>query len=168
MTEEETDSERTAQTNEDGNYVVTNLEPGTYTISVELAGFKRFVKVGNVLVSDGRLTINVALETGAVTETVSITAEAGDTVNSTSGEIARVIDAEQVTNLALNGRNFVQLASLIPGAPLLDFDAIAQTTSISQGGLSINGNRSEANNLTIDGGYNLAKEIGRASCRERV
>jgi hypothetical protein len=147
---------RTAQTDAEGFYVITNLPPGSYTVTVERSGFKKVIKGGNVLVSDGRVTVDAVLETGEVTETVTVTAEAGETVNSTSGEIARVVDGEQVQNMALNGRNFLQLATLIPGAPLLDFDAIAQTTG-GGGTISINGGRADSNNLTVDGGFNLVK-----------
>lgn len=114
------------------------------------------VAVTNVLVADGRLTVDAALESGQVTETVTVTAAAGETVNTTSGEIACVVDGEQVMDMALNGRNFLQLATLIPGAPLPGFDAIAQTTT---GGdtISVNGSRADSNNFTVDGGFNLFK-----------
>ena len=125
-------------------------------MAVELSGFKTFVTSGNVLVADGRLTVDPTLEAGEVSETVTVTAQAGETVNTTSGEIARVVDGEQVQSLALNGRNFLQLATLVPGAPLLDFDAIAQTTG-GGGTIAVNGSRSDSNNLTVDGGFNLLK-----------
>ena len=100
---------RTARADDAGFYVVTNLPPGDYSVAVEHRGFKTFVASGNVLVADGRLTVDATLETGAVTETVTVTAEAGETVNTTSGEIARVVDGDQAQSLALNGRNFLQL-----------------------------------------------------------
>src|SRR6266508_5636713 len=156
ITNEATQIARAATTDDEGFYVVTNLPPGNYAVAVERAGFKKVLTSGNVLVADGRLTVALTLDAGAVNETVNVTAEAGETVNTTSGEIARVVDGEQVQNLALNGRNFLQLATLVPGAPLLDFDAIAQTTSGS-GTIAVNGSRSDSNNLTVDGGFNLLK-----------
>lgn len=156
VTNEATQISRVAMTDGEGFYVVTNLPPGSYAVAVERAGFRKVLTGGNVLVADGRSTVDVTLEAGAVSETVNVTAEAGETVNTTSGEIARVVDAQQVQNMALNGRNFLQLAMLIPGAPLLDFDAIAQTTSNS-GTIAVNGSRSDSNNLTVDGGFNLLK-----------
>jgi hypothetical protein len=156
VTNEATQIVRTTRTNDEGFYVVTNLPPGDYTITVEHGGFKLFVTSGNVLAADGRLTVDAALEAGSVSETVTVNARAGETVNTTSGEIARVVDGEQIQNLALNGRNFLQLATLVPGAPLLDFDAIAQTTSNS-GTIAVNGSRADSNNLTVDGGFNLLK-----------
>jgi hypothetical protein len=147
---------RTARTDDAGFYVITNLPPGDYAVAVELSGFKTFVTSGNVLVADGRLTVDATLQAGEVTETVTVTAAAGETVNTTSGEIARVVDGEQAQSLALNGRNFLQLVTLVPGAPLLDFDAIAQTTG-GGGTIAVNGSRGDSNNLTVDGGFNLLK-----------
>src|SRR5262245_48343769 len=149
-----TDIPRTAQTDPSGFYVVTNLPVGDYAVLVERQGFKKASKTGYTLVADGRLTVDFVLETGAVTETIEVTAAAGETVNSTSGELARVIDSSQVQELALNGRNYMQLTTLIPGAPLLNDDQLAMMTDL---GVSqpINGNRGNSNLLTIDGGFNL-------------
>src|SRR5262249_55213204 len=82
-----------------------------------------------------------------------IVAATGETVNSTSGEVARVIDQSQVQELALNGRNYLQLTTLIPGAPLLNDDQLGLMTglSVSQ---PINGTRGNQNLLTVDGGFN--------------
>jgi Carboxypeptidase regulatory-like domain len=156
VTNEATQITRMATTDEEGFYVITNLPPGNYTVAIEHGGFKKALTKNNVLVADGRLTVDATLEAGQVSETITVTAAAGETVNTTSGEIARVVDGEQVVNLALNGRNFLQLATLIPGAPLLDIDAIAQTTG-GGGNISINGSRNDSNNLTVDGGFNLLK-----------
>ena len=83
-------------------------------------------------------------------------AVAGETINRTSGEIARVVDSTQVQNLALNARNYLQLATLIPGSALTDFNPLAATTSLGTGTQAINGNRGGANNLNVDGVFNLA------------
>ncbi len=154
ITNEATNQTRTAQTDVNGFYVATNLAVGDYTVTVEQAGFKRSVKTGFSLGADGRLTVDFALEPGAVTESVEVVASAGEAVNSTSGEVARVIDQAQVQELALNGRNYLQLTTLIPGAPLLEDNALSLTTSLSVS-QPINGNRGNANNLTVDGGSNL-------------
>jgi hypothetical protein len=145
---------RTATTDENGFYVVTNLPVGTYSATVEQQGFKKTAKTGYELVADGRLTVDFQLEAGEVTESVQIVGSAGETVNSTSGEVQRVIDGGQVQDLALNGRNYMQLTQLIPGAPVLTDDALNLMTSLSVS-QPINGNRGNANSLTVDGGFNL-------------
>ena len=120
ITNEATQQARTSMTDPNGFYVATNLPVGNYTLTVEHQGFKKTAKTGYNLVADGRLSVDFALETGAVTESVEIVAATGEAVNSVSGEVARTVDQSQVQELALNGRNYLQLTTLIPGAPLLD------------------------------------------------
>jgi hypothetical protein len=144
---------RSAVTDNSGAYVFVSLPIGAYTVAAELAGFKKSSKAGYQLVADGRLTADFQLAVGQVTEVVEVTVQ-GETVNTISGEIARVVDREQVQNLALNGRNYMQLASLIPGAPLLNDNALAIMTDLGIG-QSINGSRNNASLLTVDGGFNM-------------
>jgi Cna protein B-type domain./TonB-dependent Receptor Plug Domain. len=155
VTNSATNAARTATTDESGFYTVTNLPVGTYSISVERQGFKKANQTDNVLAADTRLTVNFSLEAGSVSETVEVTTAAGETVNTTSGEVARVVDKRQVQNLALNGRNYMQLVTLIPGAAILDEDQLALTTSLSISQAAINGNRPNYNSLSVDGGFNM-------------
>src|SRR5262245_13362100 len=154
ITNEATQQSRSATTESNGFYVATNLPVGAYSLTIEHRGFKKATKTGYNLVADGRLTVDFALEAGAVTESVEIVASTGETVNSTSGEVARVIDRAQVQELALNGRNYLQLTTLIPGAPLLTDDPLALMTDLGVN-QPINGNRGNTNLLTVDGGFNL-------------
>src|SRR5262249_39058208 len=148
ITNANTDVIRTAMTDPNGFYVATNLPVGNYSVTVEHQGFKKATKTGYDLGADGRLTVDFSLETGSVSESVEIVAATGETVNSTSGEVARVIDQSQVQELALNGRNYLQLTTLIPGAPLLNDDQLGLMTglSVSQ---PINGTRGNQNLLTV-------------------
>jgi len=148
-------SERTVTTDENGFYTVTNLPVGTYTIEAERKGYKKALVSGQSVTADARLTVDLKLEVGEVSETVEIVGAAGETVNTTSGEVSRVIDQQQVQNLALNGRNYIQLLSLVPGVALLNDDQLELTTSLATGNQSINGNRGQTNNVTVDGGFNL-------------
>ena len=88
-------------------------------------------------------------------EAVEVTAVMGETVNRTTGEVARTIDSQQIKDLAFNGRNYLELASLIPGAVATNYDPLALATSLSVTGQSINGSRGNTNNLTVDGASNL-------------
>src|SRR5437588_168951 len=146
---------RTVTTEEDGFYTATNLPVGTYTILVVRDGFKKAQQAGVVLAADARLTQDVTLEIGQLTETVQISSSVGETVNTTSGEIARVVDQRQVQNLALNGRNYMQLVTLIPGAAILDEDQLALTTSLSISQAAWNGNRPNYTSLSVDVGFNM-------------
>lgn len=141
----------------DGNgfYTLTNLPAGTYTVTAEQTNFKRAVQEGISVSADAKLTVDMTLEAGQVSEMVQVATTAGETVNTTSGEVSRVIDRQQVQNLALNGRNYIQLLSLVPGVALTTDDQLELTTSLATGNQSINGNRGQTNNVTIDGGINL-------------
>src|SRR5688572_28202037 len=153
-----TNAERTVTTDDNGFYTVTNLPVGTYTIEAEQKGYKRALVSGQSVTADARLTVDLKLEVGEVSETVEIVGATGETVNTTSGEVSRVVDQQQVQNLALNGRNYIQLLSLVPGVALINDDQLELTTSLATTNQSINGNRGQTNNV----------KIGRASCRERV
>src|ERR1044072_430470 len=147
--------ERSVTTDENGFYTVTNLPVGVYTVTAEQKGYKKALVSGQSVTADARLTLDLKLEVGEVSETVEIVGAAGETVNTTSGEVARVIDQQQVQNLALNGRNYIQLLSLVPGVALLNDDQLELTTSLATNNQSINGNRGQTNNVTVDGGFNL-------------
>ncbi|HET7695679.1 MAG TPA: carboxypeptidase regulatory-like domain-containing protein [Vicinamibacterales bacterium] len=146
---------RTDTTSDTGTYVFPSLPIGTYTVSAELQGFRKAERAGFALVADGRITADFSLGVGSVTETITVEAVRGDTVNRTSGEVQRVVDGETVRSLALSGRNYLELATLIPGAITTDDDQMAVTTGLGTGGVIINGNRGNSNNLTVDGGFNL-------------
>lgn len=145
----------TQVTDENGAYTATNLPVGNYTVSAELEGFRRAQRTELQLGADGRLTVDFALAVGQLAESVQVTASTGEAVNRTSGEVARTIDSQQIRDLAFNGRNYLELASLIPGAVATDFDPLALATSLSVTGQAINGNRGNTNNLTIDGTSNI-------------
>jgi hypothetical protein len=140
---------------ENGIYTATNLPVGSYTVTAELQGFRRSQRTGLQLSADGRLSADFTLGVGELTESVQVQAVTGEAVNRTSGEVARTIDSQQIRDLAFNGRNYLELASLIPGAVATDFDPLGLATSLSVTGQAINGSRSNTNNLTIDGTSNL-------------
>src|SRR6185369_3488415 len=94
-----TNFSRSVTTNESGFYTVTNLPVGTYSVMIEMANFKKAFRPSNVLSADSRLTVDAVLEVGQMSETVEVTATSGETVNTTSGEVAKTIDSQQVSNL---------------------------------------------------------------------
>jgi Carboxypeptidase regulatory-like domain/TonB dependent receptor len=145
----------TRVTDSSGAYTFTNVPVGRYTVSTELEGFRKAQRTGIELTADGRESADFSLAVGGLTESVEVTAVIGETVNRSNGEVARTIDSQQIKDLAFNGRNYLELASLIPGAVATDFDPLALATSLSVTGQSINGNRGNTNNLTVDGGSNL-------------
>jgi Carboxypeptidase regulatory-like domain len=146
---------RTVVTDAGGFYTATDLPIGNYSVEVNQKGFRPQQRTGLQVVADAHLTVDFNLQLGDVTQSVDVTAVAGETINTTSGELARVIETKQVNNLALNGRNYIQLMTLVPGAVVTNPDQFSVTTSLSATNQTINGNRSDSNNLTVDGAFNL-------------
>ena len=153
VTEEGTGFTQATATDERGSYVLVNLPIGNYKVTADLQGFKPVVREGYVLVADGRITADFKMEVGTLSETVLVTAQS-ETVNTVSGEVSRTVDQAQVQDLALNGRNYLQLTTLIPGVPVLNDNALDLMTGLGIN-TSINGSRTNANLLTVDGGFNM-------------
>lgn len=140
-------------TDAEGAYIFVNLPLGRWEVTAELQGFKNGRKSGFELTADGKITADFALEVGTFSETVQVSVEA-ETVNTVSGEVSRTVDRAQVQDLALNGRNYMQLATLVPGAPVTNFSALDIMTGLGINTV-INGSRNNTNLLTVDGGFNM-------------
>ena len=126
-----------------------NLVVGTYTVTTEHAGFKKSVQTGITLSSAVRLSIDVPLTVGSVSDTVQVEATVG-LVQAESAVVGRTINSKQVADLTLNGRNPIYLALLKPGVrggSIGTFDP----DSVSNGGFSINGGRPDEYLVMVDG-----------------
>jgi len=110
----DTQAIREVTTDEKGFFVAENLPIGPYAVAVDHAGFKRSEQTGYVLDADGRVTADFQLQMGDASQTVEVVATAAAALNTVSGEISHVIDSEQVDNLALNGRAYAELLTLVP------------------------------------------------------
>jgi len=151
---EETKLERQTTTDSNGYYVASDLPVGVYSVIAEQSGFKVIKKTGYDLVAGARLTVDIGLAVGSLSQQVEVAAVA-ETVNTTSGELARTIDSNQVKTVALNARNYMQLLSLTPGTALTVDDQLSLTTSLAINNQSVNGNRPDSNALSVDGGFNM-------------
>lgn len=143
----ETGTAATTKTNGAGIYFFTGLMPGHYHLMVRKPGFKEIaIKEFQLYVQD-KLEQNFALEIGSVSETVTVTASGGLNVNTQDAAVSTVIDRNFMEALPLNGRSFNTLLQLTPGV------VIAPTGNgpLSPGQFSIAGQRTDANNFTIDG-----------------
>jgi hypothetical protein len=148
------------KTNSEGVYVLPNLPPGPYRIQVSKVGFKTIIKPDITLNVQDALSINFTLPIGAVLETVTITGGA-PLVNTENAAVSTVIDRNFVENLPLNGRSFNTLLQLTPGV------VIAPSSAGSPGQFSIAGQRTDANNFTVDGvsanfGVGLGPNLGQS------
>lgn len=145
---------RTTITDAGGYYVFSSLPVGTYDVSAALSGFKTYLRRGVKLEVGAKLTIDVTMSVGEIAETVEVRAGSVQ-VETSTGEVGRMISGEQVTQLALNGRNYFNLLQITPGvsASFRPFDLVANTGAISQ--VSVSGLRSTLNFITIDGVDNM-------------
>jgi len=156
VTEEATNATRTVTANDEGFYSIPSLPVGRYTLSTSPSGFKKTVNSGVELHIADRLNVDLNLEVGAMSETMTVTGEAS-IVETHNSDVSSLVTEKQVTELPLNGRNYAQLVTLVPGI------SPGTGTSFSTGGtgldshvdLSSNGNQSNANLWTVDGVNNL-------------
>ncbi|MEO6588405.1 MAG: carboxypeptidase regulatory-like domain-containing protein [Pyrinomonadaceae bacterium] len=143
----ETGTSRSMQTNSDGNYTISPIVPGKYTITVEQDGFKRYLQEVTLNVKDRR-QIMIVLEIGAVSETVTVTDEPPLLQESPTGQT--LINNKQIVEIPLNNRDFTKLLELVPGvsSDLTDETSLGLTNRTS---VSINGMRRNGVNYLVDG-----------------
>jgi len=159
-TEESTGATRTVTANEEGFYSIPSLPVGRYTLTTAPAGFKKTVSTGIELHISERLTVDLALEVGAVGETVTVTGESS-LVETRNSDVSSLVTEKQVTELPLNGRNYAQLVTLVPGiSPVTQAGAggafgTGGTGLDSHVDMSVNGNGSNTNLWTVDGVNNM-------------
>jgi hypothetical protein len=144
----ETGLSRTVTANDRGEYVASELPLGTYSITVEKQGF-RTTTLTAIPVSVGAPTrADARLATGAVQEVVEVNADV-PLVETASNTTGGTIEAAQVAELPVNGRDFTKLLELVPGSAS---DPVGSTESAGSYGLfSLNGNRGRSNNYLLDG-----------------
>jgi len=153
----DTGTERSTETNSEGLYALPNLQPGEYEITVEASGFKKLVVASFKLPVGQTVTRDITLEVGQITITVDDTGIWQESVNTSSSVVDGVIGNKTIENLPLNGRNFLELALLIPGnAPAPNFDP-TKTNSVI---ISSAGQLGRGNNVTIDGTDNNDDAVG--------
>jgi hypothetical protein len=151
---------RTATAGSDGFYTIPLLPPGRYDLKASLTGFTNLIRRGMRVTGSETARANLSLQLGARSEDVTVVADAPliETGNATLGV---VIDEKKVVDLPLNGRNFAQLGTLIPGvvAPPAGLggaagDATPGGFGNATGGFNVNGMRNQSNNFLLDGATN--------------
>jgi hypothetical protein len=151
LTRETTSSDR-------GTYSVPQLPVGTYVITAEKDGFKQAVSSANELKVDQVLRVDMSMELGALTESVEVLGRSV-ALDTETASIGHVITEKQVTELPLNGRNFLQLLFLGNGA----VETTGEQGTMRQGAgnaISINGSRPTSNNYLLDGTSNTDTSLG--------
>jgi hypothetical protein len=163
ITNQATGVYRQTVTNGDGTYFITAISPGIYSLDAELSGFKKYNRRDLRLDLGRTTTLDVRLELGALTETVSVTADT-PLVDITSKEIGGNVTNREVTSLPSVNGNFVGMVALLPGVI-----ANISTESFGSDAVSVNGMDSRNNNYMLDGANNNDDVIGqRAGSQART
>src|SRR5437899_188266 len=147
--------DHTVPTNDSGDYLVAGLPPGPVDVAVAAQGFKKFEAKGVILRVGQKARTDIALQVGASNTVVEVEGTAVAQVETQSSDLTGIVTGKQITQLELNGRNFTQLVTLIPGVSNQtgqDEGTVGVYGNIS---FSINGGRVEYNNWELDGGDNM-------------
>ena len=139
---------RSVSTASDGTYVFVEVPPGSYTLTVEMKGFQKHERLGMELRVDLPATVNVQLRVGTVAEVVSITAEA-PTLNTTDASIGHTMGNNEIAELPIQAENMPLLLSFQPGVVYNGTNLLTDYYDTRAG--AVNGERSDQNNINLDG-----------------
>ncbi|HMK28669.1 MAG TPA: carboxypeptidase-like regulatory domain-containing protein [Terriglobales bacterium] len=148
-TDTQTGLARETTASDSGVYVFTSLRPSVYTLAAEAVGFQKLVRTGVTLPTGERTRVDLSMVVGSVQESVTVAGDAS-LLQTESGSITQSIDHEKIVELPLNGRTFIQLATLSPGV------ALPPGTLLPR----INGGRPRTNEYLFDGISALQPEPG--------
>ncbi len=115
LTSKETNISKTATTDSSGLYSFLSLAPGHYTITLEKTGFKKNTLEDVVVAAEQTQAVNIALEVGEVTQSVTVSAEVAPAIDTETGEISGTLSSNEIQNLPSLGRDPYQLLRLAPG-----------------------------------------------------
>jgi hypothetical protein len=155
LVQTETNESRSVRTGDEGEFTVSALPPGTYRLEVEQKGYKKYSRLATLQVNQA-LRLDISLEVGLISEELVVTAPE-TALRKDSPVLGTVIENRQITNLPLDGRNFLELGLLVPGAA-----PSAQGSASSVRGdfaFSVNGAREDSNSFLLDGVYNFDPKL---------
>ena len=157
ITQTDTHAARTTITDNTGRYALPELPPGAYRLDVAAKGFKSYSQTGIVLQVGSNPAVNVAMQIGAVTESVEVAANAL-MVETKDSAIAQVMEQRKIVDLPLNGRNLTQLLELTGGGSTAPSGDLTGSKNIQgsngSGTFSVAGGQANGVNYLLDGGDN--------------
>ena len=153
LTDQQTKTSVTAQTNAQGSYEFTDVKVGQYQVTAQAAGFDVSATESFTVTVNARQRVDLGLKVGSNTETITVNA-AASLLETDSSERGQVIGQSEVENLPLNGREYADLAALVPGVRRNILEN--STDSSRDASFDVNGQRSEFNNFLLDGVDNNA------------
>jgi len=147
--------DHTVPTNDSGDYLVAGLPPGPVDVAVTAQGFKKFEAKGVILRVGQKARTDIALQVGATSTEVTVEGAAVAQVETQSSDLTGTVTGKQITQLQLNGRNFTQLVTLVPGVSNQTGQDEGTVGIYGNVAFSVNGGRTEYNNWELDGGDNM-------------
>lgn len=151
VTNTATQRARTTTTNASGFYVVPDLPAGDYDVRAEKQGFQTSLQTAVHLDAATTVSVNASLKVGEVTQTVEVTASAVH-LQTSSSAVSRIVNSTQMSQLPLNGRNFVSLLGLQPGVvQTFSFNSFQAENTFTSQSTQVNGLTGESNNILVDG-----------------
>lgn len=156
LVSQETNETRNSVSNGRGDYVFSLIRPGVYRLEVEQSGFAKYAKTFDLSINQ-ELRLDIALTVGTVSVDDTTIVSGVAPLKYESASLGATIDNRQVTGLPLDGRNFLELSLLVPGAA----PAPPGSASSVRGdfAFTINGSREDANNFLLDGVYNVDPKL---------
>jgi hypothetical protein len=148
VTNTQTAQSRSTQTTSSGVFVFPDLPIGSYALEVSKPGFNSQKREGTQLLTGQTIGLDITLNVGSQTESVSVQADTQQ-IQTTTSSVAQTIDEKQMQDLPLNGRNPLQLTTLTPGARLTNTGT--ESGQQDNQGLTVNGLRATQNNFQLDG-----------------
>jgi hypothetical protein len=143
---------RTAASNGSGDFLFASLPIGSYDLAVSAEGFKKYEAKGIILRVADKARVNVPLQVGSISTEVVVQGAEVAQVETQSSDLGGTVTGKEITQLELNGRNFTQLITLVPGVTNQSGQDEAQVGVNGNVAFSVNGGRTEYNNWEMDGG----------------
>jgi hypothetical protein len=154
---------QTANSDDKGEFLVGNLAPGAYSVTVSAGGFKDFIQDAVAVTIETIAKVQAVMTPAGVSSTVNVEGQSATQVETESSQIAGTISRQEIVTLGLNGRNFTQLIALAPGVSNQTGQDEALVGVRGSVKYSVNGGRVEYNTFDVDGGDVLNASINGSS-----
>jgi hypothetical protein len=156
-----TNAKEEAVSDSNGGFQFPQLAPAVYALHVEAAGFKKETLKDVVVQVDQITHLDASLQIGSVAETIEVSGAATPLLETDRSTLSNVIDSEVISNIPLNGRQYLDLALLTPGV-------LPSATGTQGGGFNVSGARSQSNIFLLDGVSNIDTQINSALGNFRI
>ena len=164
-TNKETNEVRTVTSGGEGEFAISSLTPGTYVVEISATNFKSFLREITLQVNQ-ELRLDASLEVGGINTGDDFSTPSVPMLKHDSASLGTVITEQEIRQLPLDGRNFLELALLVPGAVPA---AVGSAGSVrGDFAFNVNGAREDSNNFLLDGVYNVDPKLNTFSVKPPV